>query len=419
VKTSYLVGTTAARTGDELSGPAVLLLGFAVTGTAAAASVVLACLTGAAATGGLLFGTLLDRSRRPERLLAGALAAYALGIAALAAAVGRLPLPAVVPVALLAGLFLPAVAGGWTSQLPGIVTTAELPRASALDALTYDAGALAGPALAALIAAALGARIAVCVAAALVGITVPVALTALAPRRRAPPPPTAASEAPPAPTAPPASPGPPASVTSPSPLRQLAAGLAAIVRRRALLRATVTSAVSYIGIGMLLVCCPLLGRDRLGGEAHGALLIAADAAAGLAANALLARRSWRRPADIRVLASTLFMGAGIAAIAVTPGWLTMLPAMIVGAGSGPQLTALFEVRHREAPDGMRGQVFTTAASLKIAGYSAGTALGGMLAGWSVTGCLLIAAAIEVAAAAVYLVNGQRKAAGEPQAVLIN
>ena len=112
MKTSYLVGTAAARSGDEMSGPAVLLLGFAVTGTAAAGSVVLACLTGAAATGGLLFGTLLDRSRRPERLLAGALAAYALGIAALAAAVGRLPLPAVVPVALLAGLFLPAVAGG-------------------------------------------------------------------------------------------------------------------------------------------------------------------------------------------------------------------------------------------------------------------------------------------------------------------
>jgi MFS family permease len=422
VKTSYLAGTTAARTGDELSGPAVLLLGFAVTGTAVAGSVLLACLTGAAATGGLMFGTLLDRSRRPERLLAGALAAYAAGIAALAAAIGRLPLPAVVPVALVAGLFLPAVAGGWTSQLPRMVTPAQLPRASALDALTYDAGALAGPALAALIAASLGARIAVCAAATLVGITVPVALTVLRT-------PSVAAEAPPAPGAPPAvtaskvtaSAVTASAVTAPerdTPLRQLAAGLAAIAGRRALLRATVTSAVSYIGIGMLLVCCPLLGRDRLGGEAHGALLIAADAAAGLAANALLARRSWRRPADIRVFASTLFMGAGIAGIAVTPGWLTMIPAMVVGAGGGPQLTALFEVRHREAPEGMRGQIFTTAASLKIAGYAAGTALGGWLAGWSVTGCLLIAAGIEVAAAAVYLVNGQRRARREPQAVLI-
>jgi hypothetical protein len=192
-----------------------------------------------------------------------------------------------------------------------------------------------------------------------------------------------------------------------TPLRQLAGGLAAIVRRRALLRATATSAVSYVGIGMLLVCCPLLGQARLGGEARGALLIAADAAAGLAANALLARRSWRRPADIRVFATTLFLGAGVAAIAVTPGWLTMIPAALIGAGGGPQLTALFEVRHREAPAGMRGQIFTTAASLKIGGFAVGAALGGLLAGWSVTGCLLVAAGTEVAAAAVYLVHGRR------------
>jgi MFS family permease len=377
-----------------MSGPAVLLLGFAVTGTSAAGSVLLACLTLAAATGGLLLGTLLDRSRRPERLLAATLAGYSLGIAALAAAVGRLPLPAVVPIALVTGLFGPAVAGGWTSQLPRIVTGPELPRASALDALTYDAGALAGPALAALIAASLGTRIAVCTAAVLVGVTVPVALTVFGTPGIAARPAAAAS-------------GVQYAAERDTPLRQLAAGLAAIVRRRALLRATATSAVSYVGIGMLLVCCPLLGQARLGGEAHGALLIAADAAAGLAANALLARRSWRRPADIRVFASTLFLGVGVAAIAITPGWLTMIPAVLIGAGGGPQLTALFEVRHREAPAGMRGQIFTTAASLKIGGFAVGAALGGLLAGWSVTGCLLIAAAIEVAAAAVYLVHGRR------------
>jgi hypothetical protein len=108
-----------------------------------------------------------------------------------------------------------------------------------------------------------------------------------------------------------------------------------------------------------------------------------------------------------VFATTLFVGVGVAAIAVTPGWLTMIPAVLIGAGGGPQLTALFEVRHREAPAGMRGQIFTTAASLKIAGFAVGAALGGLLAGWSVTGCLLIAAGVEVAAAAVYLVHGRR------------
>src|SRR5438876_5927973 len=55
-----------------MSGPALLLLGFAVTGRPQTGSGLLASLTIAGAAGGPLFGALLDRSRRPERLLAAA-----------------------------------------------------------------------------------------------------------------------------------------------------------------------------------------------------------------------------------------------------------------------------------------------------------------------------------------------------------
>ena len=85
---------------------------------------------------------------------------------------------------------------------------------------------------------------------------------------------------------------------------------------------------------------------------------------------------------------------------------------VVGVGEGPQLTALFAIRHREAPEHMRGQIYTTAASLKIAGLAAGAALAGPLAGRSVTSCLLIAAGIELCAAAAYLLTGRRGKAGE-------
>ena len=187
--------------------------------------------------------------------------------------------------------------------------------------------------------------------------------------------------------------------------RQVAAGFAMIATRRPLLRATVTSVVSYVGIGMLLVCCPVLGAHRLGGADRGALLISAMAAASLIANARLARRGWRRAPDFGVLASTLVIGASMAATAIAPGWFTMLAAAAGGAGEGPQLTAVFAVRHRETPDHMRGQVYTTAASLKIAGLAAGAALAGPLAGRSVTACLLIGAGIELCAAAAYLVTG--------------
>jgi hypothetical protein len=63
------------------------------------------------------------------------------------------------------------------------------------------------------------------------------------------------------------------------------------------------------------------------------------------------------------------------------------------------------VRHRETPASLRGQVYTTTASLKIAGMAAGAALAGPLAGRSVTACLLVAAGTELCAAAAYLLAG--------------
>jgi MFS family permease len=411
----YLAGATAARAGDEMSGPALLLLGFAVTGRPAAGSGLLASVTIAGAAGGPVFGALLDRSRRPDRVLAWALGGYALGITAVQAVLGRLPIAAVVAVALAAGLFSPAVAGGWTAQLPRVVTGRELDRGSVLDALTYTAASLAGPALAAAVAAGLGARLAVLTAAALVALAIPAAcsLSRYRPQPHRPEPHRPEPHRPAAhqqaglPRDGSQQAGPPLVLR-----RQMAEGFGVIVTRRPLLRATVTSAVSYAGIGMLLVCCPALGAQRLGAPARGALLISAMAVASLLANTALARAASRdragpgRPGAL-VLGSTLVMGASMAAAAVAPGWLTLAAVALAGAGEGPQLTALFAIRHRETPARMRGQVYTIAASLKIAGLAAGAALGGPLAGHSVTTCLLVAAGIELCAAAAGLLAGGR------------
>src|SRR5205823_14463087 len=89
----YLAGAAAARAGDEMSGPALLLLGFAVTGRPQTGSGLLASLTIAGAAGGPLFGALLDRSRRPDRPPAWTLAASTPGLVAVPAAAGRLPMP--------------------------------------------------------------------------------------------------------------------------------------------------------------------------------------------------------------------------------------------------------------------------------------------------------------------------------------
>jgi hypothetical protein len=275
--------------------------------------------------------------------------------------VGRLPVPLVVVIALAAGLFNPAVAGGWTAQLPRLVTGSALSRGFALDAMTYSVASLAVPSACWL-------------------------------SRHRP----ARADGP-----------------RPAPHRQVAAGFAAIVTGRPLLRATATSVVSYAGIGMLLVCCPVLGAQRLGGSSGGALLISAIAAASLVVSWVLSRRPPRGQPDVHVLVSTLVIEISMAAAAVAPGWLTVAAIALGGAGEGPQLTALFAVRHREAPEQLRGQIFTSAASLKIGGLAAGAALAGPLAGRSVTACLLIAAGFELCAAAAYLLIRSRPEAAGP------
>ncbi|MGH3273432.1 MAG: hypothetical protein ACRDNZ_03795 [Streptosporangiaceae bacterium] len=158
-----------------------------------------------------------------------------------------------------------------------------------------------------------------------------------------------------------------------------------------------------MGTGMLLVCCPVLGQQRPGAASRGALLISAAAVVALTANSILARRPPRRP-DALILASTLLLSLSMAAAAVAPGWLAMLAVGFSGAGEGPQLTGVLAVRHRESPAARRGQVLTTAASLKIAGLAAGIELAGPLATRSVTVCLLAAAGIHLAAAATYLMT---------------
>lgn len=372
--TLYLTGATAARTGDEMSGPALLLLGLSVTGSASAASALLSGITVSAAVGGPVFGAMLDRAARPGRLLSGALAAYCVALLVMLLSLGRLPLPVVLATAVCGGLFGPALAGGWTAQLPRVAAPEGLPRANALDALTFNTASLAGPALAGAVAMTAGASASVVVSLTLIALALPAAWTL--PRR------AEAVRAEP----------------SPSVVADLASGFAAIGRTRPLARATLTSVISYVGVGMLVACTPLLGERALGTSGSGTFLLAALAAASLLANALLARRPDLLRPDATILGSVLALAVALL-LAATLSPVALFAAMAVaGAGAGPQLTALFAVRHREAPDRLRGQIFTTGASLKITGFAIGAGIGGPIATWSLSGSLLVAAGFEVLAA---------------------
>ncbi len=365
----YLAGATLARTGDELSGPALLLLGLAA--GPHAGSALLAGLTAAAAVGGPVFGAFLDRSPAPGRLLATALAGYAGGLAVIATAFGHLPLASVVAIAVVTGLLNPAIAGGWTAQLPAVAEE-KLPKASRLDALTFTAAALASPGLAGL----LGGPIGLGTAVVLVAAATPVAW--LLPRQR------------------------------PQRKTRLRDGFTVLARNAPLRRATTASAISCAGIGMVTVCYPLLGAAHLRGPQDGALLLTVLAVTSLLANAVFTRKPLPWPPDRTVWLSTLVLAASAALAAIGHGATALITAAaLAGIAEGPQLTALFAIRHREAPAHVRAQVFTTAASLKITGLAAGAALAGPLAAWSLPACLSVAVAVQLGAAASCLRRSER------------
>jgi MFS family permease len=372
----YLAGAAAARTGDELSGPALLLLGIAITGSASTASWLLAGLTASAALGGPALGAVLDRSPRPGRVLAYALGLYAVGLTVIAVGLGRAPTPLFLGVAVLAGLLNPALAGGWTAQLPHVLDGKDLAKANALDAMTFSTASLLGPGVAGLLSTVAGAPAALAVAVFLVTAALPAAWSL-----------------------------PVRAVSTSS--RRLSAGFAGIWASRPLRRATATSMVSYVGVGMSVVCFPLLGLHELGGAGRGTLLMTAAAAAALVTNAVLARYRPPMTPDTIVWASTGALAAGALLAALAGGVVGLvLAAAVTGFGEGPQLTALFAVRHREATDRLRAQIFTTGSSVKITAFAAGSAIAGPLATVSLTACLLAAAGAQLLAALTYTAFGR-------------
>lgn len=383
----YLCGAAAARTGDEASGPALLLLGVAVTGSATTGSALLAGVTATAAIGGPAVGVLLDRAVRPGRLLSAILALNALGLIALALFLEPLPFAPVLALALVVGLLGPALSGGWTAQLPRLVAPTHLARANALDAMTFSTASLLGPVLAGTVALGAGSGFAIAVAVALIALAAPVAWSL--PARSTPP--------------------------VPSPLlTDLVAGARVVLGNRALLRVTVVSTVSIAGTGVLVVAAPLLGERSLGGAAQGAMSLSVMAVCSLVANLALARRPARLAPDSMVPLCVLVQAVGVVGAMVAPSapWL-LLAVAVVGAAEGPQLTALFTVRHREAPERLRTQVFTTAASLKVSAFAVGAASAGPLADHSLTLCLVLAVALQVTAALAHLLLSRPRPTPNP------
>jgi MFS family permease len=149
----YLSAATAGRIADSMWLGVVLLV-LARTHDAGLAGAIVAAATLPTLVSAPLIGAWLDLTER-RRALNEVLVIGALAV--LLAIVGRAPAVAVLAVAVLAGAGAPLVTGGFSSLMPGLVPAARLPRANALESMTYGLADVAGPGLAGALAAAFGA----------------------------------------------------------------------------------------------------------------------------------------------------------------------------------------------------------------------------------------------------------------------
>ena len=371
----YLAGALLTRLSDEMDGQTLLLLSLAVTHRVTLGADVLAALTASAAIGGPLWGALLDRAPQPGRVLAGALGAYAVGFGILATTLGHISVWQSVMVAVAVGSLTSTISSGWSSRLPDLVSASQIDRASAVDAASYNVAGLVGPAGAGLLVMVWG------------GIPVAILLSGFI------------LAAVPAAWRMPAVPAKHHQVSGF--LSDVWPGLRTIASSRALRRVTVVSVVSYFGFGMIGVVAPLTAQGTFGRAGFGGPLLSVLSAAALLATAIYAKYSRVAPPEVVVGATPFIMALGFVLLMTSSRGLAVAAMALLGIADGPQLAAVFAVRHREAEDTTRSQVFMTGASLKIAAASLGMALAGHLGASSLRIVLVVALAAELGAEVAY------------------
>jgi MFS family permease len=332
---------------------AVALLVLSRTGSLSLAGVTIAAGSLPAAITGPLLGAWLDVTRSRRMLIAldqltaiGAL----VGILLVAGHWPDWTLPAL---AVAYGLTSPLSMGAFRSVLPELVGSELLPKANTMEATSINVAYIVGPAVAGAVAGSAGPAAAVEVQIGLFAATIALTITA--------------------------------QVFELRPARRPNGGLVGSARDglRALwtivpLRAVSASSLfSVMGWGSLNVGFPAYAiAVNAGAHASGYLWAGVSVGSVVSAFAF-ARLAARLSTVVLMAGSSLAMGCS----ALLWPLASSLPAALVlvtltGILEGPALAAFFTVRQRFTPPELRGQVFSTAGSLTLAGMAIGSAFAG-------------------------------------------
>ena len=158
---------------------------------------------------------------------------------------------------------------------------------------------------------------------------------------------------------------------------------------------------------------PFLAADELGADRSVAGYMWAAFASGSMIGALLLVRLQTRWRPERVMLAAIF---GLGLVMLSWPLASSVPAALAlialgGLVDGPGLSAQFAARQRWTPSEMLGQIFTTAASMKVGAFAIGAAVAGpAVVALGAPGTIVLAGSLQIAAVGLGLLLG---AAGEP------
>ena len=371
----YTAGAALVRVADEGARLALVLLALDRVDSAQVGGALVAALLVPQVLAAPAIGVITDRSRAPRMVLGGASLGFAAALVVTALCLGHLPLLLTLAVLVAGGCCGPALTGGLTSQLSGVVGADFLPRAFGVDALTYNVSGIVGPALVAVIsgfASPATSLVALGVSAAVGGAVIaglPLAGTHAPDSRDGQP--------------------------------QKTDVLRLLLRDRVLGLVTAATTLGQAGLGALPVVVVVLARRANAPTAGGWLLTTFATGALLGSISWIVRPERARRAPVIVMAALVLTGLPLALAASSPS-LGSTAALFGLAGffTGPLAGALFTTRQEHSPDGARAQVFTLGAGLKITAAAVGVTAAGALAQEPTANQLLLSAACPLLAGAV-------------------
>lgn len=351
----YYLAATLARVGDEMVAFTLVLLILDRTNSPALAGISGAAYALPAVVTGPLLGTWLDRTRYRRSALGLNQAVLAAVVLTLLAVVGQAPAWITPVLAAVAGTTLPMVSGGFTSMLPSLVPKPLLARANSVEAASFGAATITGPAAAATITAAVSVE----AAAAVIALTATASILAIL-RLPAVPPAVAAKD-------------------REGFLPSVVAGLTHLLRTPRLRASTVATTALMGTSGILLIALPL-HMTSLGAPTSAAGYLWTALEIGSVTTALLLGRyqsRWRP--ELVVIVAVAAYGVAMTTWPLAPS-LAVLLVLAAGTGllEGPMLPAMFAARQQYSPPELQGRVSTTAASLRVGAAALGQAAGGLL-----------------------------------------